>query len=123
MGILGKLFGNSSVVEKAVDGVIRGADALFFTEEEESKANLMMLEAKIDFYKASQGSRLARRVIAFMICGAWLALIFGGVIAETLGKSDLSAHIYTVSTETLQTPVSLVVSFYFATSLLGAARK
>ena len=123
MGLLAKLFGNANVVEKAVDGVIRGTDALFFTEEEESKANLMMLEAKIDFYKASQGSRLARRVIAFMICGAWLALIFGGVIAETLGASDLSDHIYNVSSDTLQTPVSLVLSFYFATSLLGAVKK
>lgn len=123
MSLLARLFGSASVVEKAVDGVIAGTDALFFTDEEKSKAHLAMLEAKIDFYKATQGSRLARRVIAFMVCGSWLALIFGGVIAETFGASELSQHIYTVSSETLQTPVSLVLSFYFATSLLGAVKK
>ena len=123
MGIFDRIFGTSGTVEKAVDGVISGVDAMFFTDEEKSTANLKLLEAKIEFYRATQGSRLARRVIAFMLVGVFLGMIIFGLAMQAIGNAALAQHAYNVANDTLGTPVAVVIGFYFATQMIGAARK
>lgn len=122
MSLFDRIFGSPGTVEKAVDGVIKGVDAMFFTEEEKSRANLALLDAKIEFYRATQGSRLARRVIAFMVVGTWLAMILFGLLMHAIGNTSIADHAYNVATETLGTPVAIVIGFYFATSMISANR-
>lgn len=122
MGVFARIFGTPATVEKAVDGVVNGVDAMFFTDEEKSRANLQLLEAKIEFYRATQGSRLARRVLAFMVVGTWLSMILFGLTMNAIGFTELSDHAYNVATETLGTPVAIIIGFYFATSMISTAK-
>jgi hypothetical protein len=55
-----------------MDAVINTGDALFFTDEEKSQANFKLMELRIKAAEATHGSRLARRLLALMIVGAFL---------------------------------------------------
>lgn len=123
MALFDRLFSAPQAIDKTIDALVSTGDALFFTDEERSKANLQLLDAKIEFYRATQGSRLARRVIAFILVGTWIAMIVFGLLMRTLGNIEISDHAYNVASDVLSTPVSLVISFYFATSMIGAVRK
>lgn len=123
MALFDRLFSAPQAIDKTIDALVSTGDALFFTDEERSKANLQLLDAKIEFYRATQGSRLARRVIAFILVGTWIAMIAFGLLMRTLGNIEISDHAYNVASDVLSTPVSLVISFYFATSMIGAVRK
>ena len=123
MALFDRLFSAPQAIDKTIDALVSTGDALFFTDEERSKANLQLLDAKIEFYRATQGSRLARRVIAFILVGTWIAMIVFGLVMRTLGNIEISDHAYNVASDVLSTPVSLVISFYFATSMIGAVRK
>lgn len=106
------------VAEKAVDAAIKTGDALFFTDEEKSVANMKMLELKIDWAKATTGSRLARRVLAFMFAGTFLFLVLLGVFLQLVGNTADSQFVFATAKDTLGTPVAVILGFYFATQLL-----
>ena len=122
MGFLGRIFGNPETVDRAVDGLIKGVDSMFYTKQEKAQANQQLLEAKIEFVRATQGSRLARRVLAFMVVGTWLLMMIFGLVMNAFGNVELSRHAYEVATESLGTPVAIIIGFYFATSMISTAK-
>ena len=72
MSFFKRLFSAPDAVSKGMDAVISTGDALFFTDEEKSQANLKVLELRLKAAEATHGSRLARRILAIMFVGVYL---------------------------------------------------
>ena len=74
----------SKIVETATNGIVRGVDALFFTDEEKSVANQKAFETILEFHKqfATENSEQskARREIAKMF-----VVMYAGVLGLGIG--------------------------------------
>lgn len=119
MSIWSKLFSSGDTVSKTVDAVINTGDALFFTDEEKSVANQKKLDWILKFHEASKGSNIARRLIAVMVMGVFVflvALVAGLYVAGVEAKAD---KVYALIKDTLVTPASLVMTFYFAMAAIS----
>ena len=125
MGFFSFLSGKSKTAEKVVDGVVDGLDAMFFTEEEKSQANLKVLEFKLQYAAATQGMSIARRVITFTISAAWLFLVLLTVVVGlTLGGDSAAVgFLMKIMTDVVMQPFSIIVGFYFLAHVVGNARK
>ena len=71
MNIFSRIFGSSKSMETAVSGVVRGLDALVFTDEERAELNASVGKNIVAWMSATQGQNLARRWIAVMVTGVW----------------------------------------------------
>jgi hypothetical protein len=100
-------------------------DALFFTDEEKSRASLEITMAAIEMVKVTQGETnvrsVTRRVLAWLIMGSFLfLLLFGAMIY----KVDPAWSAYCLESAKalifLATPVGI---FYFGYYGVKAARK
>lgn len=124
MGIFSWITGSSKSAEKAVDGVVNGIDAMFFTEEEKSHAAMKAFELKIEFAKATTGMSISRRIIVVMVCTAWLLLVMAAaVLGVWLGKDAPSVrYLIELLTDVVMQPFSIIVGFYFLAQVVGNAR-
>ena len=124
MGLFSWITGNSKAAEKAVDGVINGLDAMFFTDQEKSVANLKALELKIEFARATAGMSISRRIIVVMVSTAWLSLvILAAGLGLWLGKDAAQVTwLIELLTNVVMQPFSIIVGFYFLAQVAGAAR-
>ena len=125
MSIFSWITGNSKSAEKAVDGVVNGIDALFFTDEEKSKASLKALELKIEFARATAGMSISRRIIVIMVSAAWLLLVLLlAIMGVLLGQeSPAVEYLFRLLTDVVMQPFSIIVGFYFLAQVVGNARK
>lgn len=124
MGLFSWITGNSGAAEKAVDGAIKGVDALFFTDEERSQAAQKVLELKIDYAKHTAFMSISRRVIVVAVCAVWtlavlillfLALMFG------IGAPSFKA-VKAVMVDVVMQPFSIIVAFYFLAHVASKAK-
>lgn len=113
MTILGRIFGSDSVVEKAAEGIYHGVDKAIYTDEEKATGFLALLKAYEPF-------KLAQRVLAFMLIGAYLftwlvvVLLFTSAgILDTTSLHTAATNLAAQNNETLGLAVSLVVTFYY----------
>lgn len=92
-----RLFSSPDTIGKAVDAVIDTGDALFYTDEEKAENNMKVFELKLKAAEATQGSRLARRLLAVMFTGVFLfgvLLCFLFVILAAYTCGDVGADGY-----------------------------
>jgi len=135
MGVFSDLFGTTAVIEKAVSGAANLADEAFYTREEEAAdKRAATSEARgllVRWLEATNPSRLARRVLAFAVTGAWLslkgiaaALAVAAVWLEAYAAELMaSVTIINQSAEDMGGAVLLVFGFYFAAPYMdGVAR-
>lgn len=124
MSIFSWITGTSKSADKAVDGVISGIDAMFFTDEEKSRANMKALELKIEFAKATAGMSISRRIIVVMVSSAWLLLVLlAAGLGIWLGKDANSVRwLIELLTDVVMQPFSIIVGFYFLAQVVGNAR-
>ncbi|MCZ6898264.1 MAG: hypothetical protein O7D95_06130 [Betaproteobacteria bacterium] len=125
MGWLSFLTGNSETAEKVVDGVIGGIDAMFFTDEEKSQANFKILGWKLEYAKATQGMSISRRIITFAVVFVWVVLVLLLVVIGLWfgGENSAVKFLFTVMTDVVMQPFSIIVGFYFLAHVVGNARK
>jgi len=119
MGLLktiGSLFGTDTG-KKVVDAAIKTGDALFFTDEEKSKANFEVMKLQLEFAKSTTGSRVARRLLAVMFGGTFLLLILVAVAFGVIGRMETADYILLVVKDTLATPIAVILGFYFFAQL------
>jgi cation transport ATPase len=95
------LFGNSDIVDKASKAI----DASVLTDEEK-------MQYFIEYQKATLPQNVARRLLALMVVGLYLVFI---MLCAALYKIDLeyAQFIYDLAKETLLTPVTVIIGFYF----------
>jgi len=130
MGLLGRLFSSESALEKGVDATIKGVDAIFYTDEEKvaDKKEILKEVGKqvIEWMSASQGHRLARRLISIAITFVWLSMYALAALLnlvavfvidnKSLYQSANSMYDYAIS---MNGAVMLILGFYFAAPYLG----
>ena len=117
-----RLFSSADTVSKTVDAVIRSGDAMFFTEEEKSVAAQKRLDWLLKFHEKSSGSNLARRLLAVMMVGVFLALVLvtaGMIYFEHPQIDPMKAFI----SDTLVQPVSVITVFYFGVAAITQFKK
>jgi len=123
MGFIANLFGGGSTTNKIVDGVMSGADALFYTDEEKAVANQKILDFKLEWMKATQGQNIARRLIAIGVTLAWLLAGVVVLTAKALGYDEFSKFAFEYLTSVITTPFMIIIGFYFAAHALKGIRK
>lgn len=127
---LGRLFSSNTALEKGVDAAIKGVDAVFYTEEEKAtdrKETLKQVgKLVVEWMTASQGHRLARRLIAVSITFTWILMYvlcgFMSVVAAFVEKPqsfrDSGEELYNYATS-MNGAVMLILGFYFAAPYMG----
>lgn len=139
MGLLGRLFGTEAALEKTVDTVSKGLDALVYTDEEKatdaardrSEARRMI----VDWMLSTQGQNLSRRLIALSITGIWLLMYLVSVLAQMVAVFIDNVGVVTASKVTaigsiaqnaaidMNPAVMLILAFYFAAPHMGDIAK
>ncbi|MBV2138571.1 MAG: hypothetical protein KUF79_17325 [Candidatus Thiodiazotropha sp. (ex Ctena orbiculata)] len=118
MGLWGSLFAAPEILSKGTDAVIKAGDALVFTEEERSRANLKVLEWTLKYHEASKGSNLARRLLAIMVVGVFLFLILAVAFLYVVGADLMAAKLFGLVSNTLDWPVTTIIAFYFTSGMV-----
>jgi len=118
MSFWSSIFSGSETVNKTVDAVINTGDALFFTDEERSVASQKKLDWALKFHEASKGSNVARRLLAVMVTGVFLGLVVLCAILILVKSADRFNLMFDLITNTLATPVSVIVGFYFMSGMV-----
>jgi hypothetical protein len=130
MSFWGRLFGTPEVVSEGIDAIVNTGDALVFTDEEKSDANMRWWELRLKAAEATQGSRLARRLLALMFCSCFLFWVsvagvlvvvaayqcapVAGVALEYCAAQVASDNIILLVTSTaVGSSVVAIISWYF----------
>ena len=133
----GKLFGTDAAADNIINRGFDLVDKSFYTKQEQGEA---LAEAEnqarsmiIKWLESTTGSRLARRVIAFMITGTWLLMFILATaisVAALWVDDSLTGARLTASTdlldgriETMTPAVMLILGFYFAAPYMGDIAK
>ncbi|MCW7556499.1 hypothetical protein NX722_28455 [Endozoicomonas gorgoniicola] len=122
MSFIGRLFGSDKAISTTADGIYKGIDAAFFTNEEKSQHFLKLLKAYEPF-------KLAQRLLAlivgipyvliWMTCAVMLVISAFmepcGIEAVCSSNNVLEAAktLADWNNETLGFPFSLILGFYF----------
>ena len=130
MSLLGRIFGAPEAIQKTVDSVSRGIDALVYTDQEKAADHASSVtEGRallIEWLKSSQGFALARRLIALMITTVWLSLYLVSMLVALLAiwsddpkRLMQSAELLGEHAYAMNGAVMLILAFYFAAPHLG----
>ena len=101
------IFSTPTQATKVADAVIKGADAAWFTEEEQSEWFLRYLEA-------TQPQNLSRRIIAIAVTGVWVISALVLLLVTLAGLATVAEAVLGFMTAVVNPVFYLVVGFYFA---------
>ncbi|PNX50663.1 MAG: hypothetical protein BV456_05930 [Thermoplasmata archaeon M8B2D] len=120
----GNMFGTAKASEKMLDGITNGVDKLFYTAEEKAedgaKARTEGFAVYMKWLESTSGSRVARRVIAFMVTGIWvfehlMSVLFGaiGIFVDDPTKYIEASKMFAEHASSNNSLVGVVLLFYF----------
>lgn len=122
LGVIGRMFGSDKAIEKGIETVANGLDKLVYTQEEKAEDHAKAVtEARtmlVGWMEASQGQRLARRVIALAITFTWLSMYLaqmGLALADKIDQADIVGKF----ADSMNGAVMLILAFYFAAPHIG----
>jgi len=121
MGFWSGLFGGGDIASKVVDGVISGADALVYTDQEKAVAAQKKLDFALEWLRASGASNLARRYIAIMFVAYFLAYLTAVSVAMVWWPS-VGSVLAKILGNYLYVPFSGIMGFYYLTSVIRARK-
>lgn len=124
MGFINWLISGGATAGKVVDATINAGDALFFTPEEKSQANLKKLDWSLKYLKLTSGQNVARRLITVGVVGVWVILVLAAVISGYFDRGDdsFAVWVFEVIKDVVNGPFMIIVGFYFMTSLARAVK-
>jgi len=122
---IGKIFGSDKALINIVDNVSKGLDALVYTDEEKAqdagKERAAARKMIVQWMETTKGQNLARRLIALSIVAVWLFqyvasmfLSVAGIWIDSPEKLIASAKVIGESAKTLNSPIMLILAFYFS---------
>jgi hypothetical protein len=117
------LFGSGKTVEKGLDMVSSGLDALVFTDQEKTVANQKVLDWKLKWIAATGPQSVARRVISYIIVGLWAYVLMLAVHFHILGFTKEAEFLFKVLRDVLHWPFITIIGFYFAAHIVRANKK
>ena len=123
MGLIGdtikKILGGKNVINNAMSGI----DKSVFTREE-------MADYMLKFLSAYEPFKLAQRILAIMFSSVFLFGILSGILVFIYGiiagNSEVitsSKQLISTTWESLGTPESLIIGFYFAGGTINSLMK
>lgn len=118
MSFWSRVFATPDAVSDALGMVRDAGDAMVFTEEERSRADLKRLEWTLEFMRASSGSNLARRLIAVMLVFTFLLIVLGIAVCIIAGANDIATRLQDLLVDTLVDPVGIIIAFYFMSGMV-----
>lgn len=121
-GFFKKVFSGPDAVASAMDGVKKGLDAVWFTNEERAQADDKVRDFMIRYLEATQPQNLARRYIAFGIVGLWMALVALAVASRPFSL-DYSDFVFSTLRDVVAVPFAGIMAFYFGAHLIRSYRK
>ena len=126
MGILSTLFPGPAAIGKVVETGAGLLDKAFYTQQEQAedaaKARAALADQYIRWLEATQGSAVARRLIALIIVSlwstTWLAALLCEVAApwvapDVVPQLRTSGEALRAAAGEMNTPLGLVLAFYF----------
>ena len=127
----GKMLGSDKTIEKSIDTVSSGIDALFYTDEERAndgaKERAQARQSLIKWLDATQGQNLARRILALVITGVWLLMYLAATILAVCAlwsthadQLKAGAKIIGERATEMNGAMMLILGFYFAAPHLGS---
>ena len=130
-GLLGKIFGTEKALTTMVGAAKDAIDSLVYTEEEKAgdaaKARSEARRLVVKWMESTQGQKLARRYIAFIIVTIWAVTHITPVILSIVAvwvefpeRYMKSAKIVQTSGENISGAMMLILAFYFAAPYMGA---
>ena len=125
-GVFKYIFGQDDTTKKIVDGVINGADALFFTDEEKSVANQKVLDWKLEFAKTTQGSNISRRFISHMVSiiwGLWTICILGAILLSGFFNTIPTLTLLLNDYHVVSLSFGAILSWYYANNVFANRKK
>jgi len=109
-------------IDKAMDGAIKGIDALFFTKEEKAQQSFKVAEAQVQYLKTTLNENsvrsLTRRYLALAIIGVFLLLIIAAGAVYPINQVYAQFLFKLVSS--LNTLVMMVAGFFFGAYMIGS---
>ena len=128
--LLGKIFGTEKATAAIVDNVSKGLDALVYTPEEKAqdaaKDRAAARQMVVRWMETTKGQNLARRLIALSIVAVWLFQYVASMLLSVTSiwvaapeKLMASAQIIKESAKGLNSPIMLILAFYFSAPYMG----
>lgn len=131
---LGRLFGTDKAAASLIDNISNGLDKIYYSEEEKAddkaKAKVEASNLLINWLSSTQGSNLARRIIALSVTAIWalqyvsamlmLAIVPWVDAQTTIDALTASATSFRESGAQIDGAMMLVLGFYFAAPHLGS---
>jgi hypothetical protein len=121
MSFIKKLFSGPDTLNKAMDAVVKGGDALILTEEEkiQYKQEAMKLHLAITEKVANESTptALSRRYVAFTVLMPFAFLHIGAAFLYLFGW-DLKGDDWLEIAKNFEWPTFAVIGFYFGTHVV-----
>ena len=124
MGIFSWISGGGETATKVIDAVVKTGDALVFTEEEKSVANQKTLDWVLQYMNATNAQNVARRMIALLVVGSWVFVLFLACITGYFNRDENSyaMWLFDILRDIVSEPYNIIIAFYFLTGTIRAWR-
>ena len=110
------------VMGKALDAVIKGGDALVYTDEEKSEMRKKMAEIHLKHIELTNqentATSIARRWLAMVITIPFVLLTLGSAVLHISGKAEMAVHLQELAMEDYSNLVMMVAIFYFGNHMV-----
>jgi hypothetical protein len=126
MGLLSFLKAPEAM-DKAMDVVMKGGDAIIYTEEEKAEMRKKMAEIQLKHIELTNqentATSIARRWLSMVITVPFVILTLGSAILELVGMESVSDHWQELAMEDYSTLVMMVAMFYFGNHMVKSFKK
>ena len=117
MGLISKILGSTKNADIIVKKGAEFIDHAFYTDEEKAENKVKLVDFYLKYQETTKGQNLARRMIALMLVGLYVALILMAVVVYPFNPL-WSNMLFTTLKDVLMQPFNIVVAFYFGSHLL-----
>lgn len=126
MGLLSFLKAPEAM-DKAMDVVMKGGDAIIYTEEEKAEMRKKMAEIQLKHIELTNqentATSIARRWLSMVITVPFVILTLGSAVLELVGMESVGDHWQELAMEDYSTLVMMVAMFYFGNHMVKSFKK
>ena len=129
MGFISNLFSSKETEKSIVDSVIASGDALVLTNEERIEYNqrkqeliLRGAEIKTEMLSKYEPYKLVQRILALMTFIPFIVFLCAAFYFRISGNNEMADAIYNDINENFLTLVMMIMSFYYAGSVISNIR-